>query len=83
MEWLSYFELHSRWEGGGHRILVMDGHSSYVNLNFVSFCWQHKIVLVCLPPHLTYLLQPLDLVLFRKLKQAYSDEVTRRTSLGY
>lgn len=66
----------------GFRILIMDGHSSHVNLKFVSYCWSRKIIPICLPPHATHLLQPLDLVMFRKFKKAYSDKVDDYAARG-
>ena len=67
----------------GYRMLIMDGHSSHVNVEFVRFCWDHRIIPVCLPPHSTHILQPLDLVIFRRLKQAYSDKVDEYSRNGW
>ena len=53
----------------------MDGHSSHINIEFVKFCWLKKIILICLPPHLTHLLRPLDLVIFLVLKRLYLSKV--------
>lgn len=53
----------------------MDGHSSHVNINFVEFCWAYKIIPICLPPHSTHFLQPLNLVIFLVLKRLYSSKV--------
>jgi hypothetical protein len=60
----------------------MDGHSSHVNLEFVEFCWLHKIIPICLLPHSTHLLQPLDLVIFSVLKRLYSAKVDEYASNG-
>ena len=67
----------------GYRILIMDGHSSHVNLDFVRFCESSRIVPICLPSHSTHILQPLDLVIFRRLKQEYSDKVDEYASKGW
>ena len=42
----------------------MDGHSSHLSPNFLRFAVDHGILLVCLPPHTTQHLQPLDVRLF-------------------
>ena len=55
----------------------MDGHSSYINLKFVQFCEDHKIILICLPPHSIHLLQPLDLIIFLQLKRLYLLKVNK------
>jgi len=60
----------------------MDGHSSHINVNFVEYCWNHKIIPICLPLHLTHLLQPLDLVIFSLLKHAYSTKVNEYAACG-
>jgi len=69
-------------EHHGYRMLIMDGHSSHIGLDFVSFCWQHKIVPICLPSHSTHLIQPLDLVIFSKLKRCYSSKVDEYAKVG-
>jgi DDE superfamily endonuclease len=60
----------------------MDGHSSHVNIEFVKFCWSKKIIPICLPPHSTHLLQPLDLVIFSVLKRLYSSKVNKYAARG-
>ena len=60
---------------GEKRLLILDGHTSHVNVEFCEFCKAHDIVLFCLPPHSTHLLQPLDVGLFAPLQQAYSKAV--------
>ena len=37
---------------------------------------------LCLPPHLTHILQPLDLVIFSLLKRAYSTKVDKYAACG-
>jgi hypothetical protein len=58
----------------------MDGHSSYINVDFVKYYWNYKIIPICLPPHLTHLLQLLDLVIFSPLKRVYSTKVNEYTA---
>ena len=60
----------------------MDGHSSHTNIDFVEFCWNHKIIPICLPPHSIHLLQPLDLVIFSVLKRLYSAKVDEYAARG-
>jgi hypothetical protein len=45
-------------------------------MDFINYCDQNKILLAVLPPHLTYTLQPLDVVMFKPLLTAYSKELT-------
>jgi len=60
----------------------MDRHSSYTNIEFVEFCWKHKIIPICLPPHLTHFLQPLDLVIFLVVKRLYLAKVDEYIARG-
>ena len=50
-------------------LLILDGHSSHVNLQFSEFCDRHNIICFCLPAHSTHLLQPLDVGLFGPLQR--------------
>jgi len=91
LKWLEHFERHTRRieaceaskiEHHGYRLLIMDGHTSHTNIDFVEFCWNHKIIPICLPPHSTHFLQPLDLVIFSVLKRLYSAKVDEYAARG-
>ena len=56
---------------GEYRLLIVDGHASHVSIEFITFARKHKIICLCLPPHSTHLLQPLDVSVFGPLKQNY------------
>lgn len=60
-----------------HRLLILDGHGSHINMKFIDFCDSNRILLAIYPPHSTHTLQPLDVYLFRPLSQAYSNELAR------
>ena len=68
-----------------HRLLIIDGHDSHVTVEAIQFCVSHDIVLVCLPPYATHLLQPLDVGVFLPLSTYYSGllEALLRAYLGY
>jgi hypothetical protein len=36
------------------RLLIIDGHSSHIDMAFVDWADQHGIILLILPPHTTY-----------------------------
>jgi hypothetical protein len=40
-------------------------------MDFINFCNDNKILLTVFPPHATYTLQPLDVLLFKPLSDAY------------
>lgn len=53
------------------RLLIFDGHGSHITFEFVSKCFSHNILLLCLPAHSTHLLQPLDVGLFSPYQHFY------------
>jgi hypothetical protein len=63
--------------GNRRRLLIVDGHSSHVNMAFLNKCDELRILVLILPPHSTHRLQPLDVGLFGNLSTAYSVEVDK------
>lgn len=59
-----------------YRLLILDGHGSYVTMVFVEYCDQSKILLAIYPPHSTHTLQPLDICMFKPLSTAYLNEIS-------
>ena len=59
----------------GRRLLIVDSHSSYINLRFIELCDRLRILLLILPPHSTYRLQPLDILLFVPLARFYTNNL--------
>ena len=52
-------------------LLFMDGHSSHFSKETAEFCSRRQILLYCLPPHSSHILQPLDVGFFSSLKNAW------------
>ena len=52
-------------------LLVLDGHSSYIDLRTGQFCKENNVILFCLPPHSSHLTQPLDVGVFGPFKKEY------------
>jgi hypothetical protein len=52
-----------------------DSHESHHSLEFQELCKENNIYTLCMPPHSSHLLQPLDVGCFLPLKRAYSREV--------
>ena len=55
--------------------LLVDGHSSHIDLDTSKFCKENGILLYCLPPHSSHITQPLDVGFFSPLKGAWSKSV--------
>ena len=45
-------------------------------------CHNRKILPLCLPPHITHLLQPLDVAIFEPLQKIYDDLVSQESEAG-
>ena len=87
LQWLQkVFHVHTEKKAGNRRrLLIVDGHSSHVNLKFIEWADHHWILLMILPPHSTHRLQPLDVGLFQPLATAYSQQISKLMleGLGY
>ena len=59
--------------GNWRRLLIVDGHSSHLNMALINECDRLRILLTILPPHSTPRLQPLDVSLFRPLATHYTN----------
>ena len=53
-------------------VLFLDGHSSHVSISVAQFCLEHEIILYCLPPHASHILQPLDVAVFGPMKKKWN-----------
>jgi hypothetical protein len=60
---------------GAYRLLILNGHNSYAALEFDQFCKDNKIITLCIPPHTSHLLQPLDVECYSPPKVVYRHEV--------
>lgn len=73
LEWLKHFDKHSqKSQISGYRLLIVDGHGSHHTSQFIQYCDDHNIIPFGLPPHLTHLLQPLDVVCFQPYKHYHA-----------
>jgi hypothetical protein len=56
---------------GKYRLLILDGHGSHLTPKFDEICEKNNIIAICMPPHSSHLLQPLDIGCFAVLKRSY------------
>ncbi|KAL3707102.1 hypothetical protein TMatcc_008115 [Talaromyces marneffei ATCC 18224] len=61
----------------GWRLLILDGHGSYITMRFIEYCDNNKILLAIFPAHPTHTLQPLDDAIFSPLSAAYTEQLRR------
>jgi hypothetical protein len=79
LSWLEHvFEKHTAHRTKGvYRLLILDGHGSHLTPEFDLFCKEHRIITLCMPPHSSHLLQPLDIGCFAVLKQLYGRQIEK------
>lgn len=77
-QWLQkVFEPNTRRTTSTHRILILDGHGSHLTVEFHEFCKEHDIIMLCMPPHSSHLLQPLDIAVFAPVKVEYGSQISQ------
>lgn len=54
------------------QLLILDGHSSHESLAILELAKENDIHILCLPPHTTHCLQPLDRSVFGPFSAAYN-----------
>jgi hypothetical protein len=76
LAWLQHFIKYTETRTvGSYRLLIIDGHESHKSLAFQDLCEENKIITLCMPPHSSHILQPLDVGCFAPLKRAYGREI--------
>ena len=56
-------------------LLLVDGHTTHIDIETSKFCMHHGILLYCLPPHSSHATQPLDVGFFGALKSNWKKAV--------
>ena len=51
--------------------LFFDGHGSHLTYATVKAAMDDQIIMICLPPHTSHALQPLDVAVFKPLKDKW------------
>ena len=57
-------------------VLLVNGHSTHIDIEISKLCKEKGILLYCLPPHSSHITQPLDVGFYGPLKQAWKKAVT-------
>ncbi|EMD60749.1 hypothetical protein COCSADRAFT_344766 [Bipolaris sorokiniana ND90Pr] len=80
VEWVKHYNQHTAARTAGvYQLLILDGHSSHATPEFDQYCAKNKIITLCMPPHTSHLLQPLNVSYFSPLKRAYGREIKELT----
>jgi len=82
-QWIQHFYQHTRHASKSKwRLLIFDGYSSHQTAQFRQFCLDNHILTLCMPPHSSHILQPLDVSCFGPLKKAYGSQIENKLRLG-
>ena len=60
----------------------MDGYGSHVTAQFDNICADNMVIPICMPPHSSHLLQPLDIGCFLVIKRAYGQAIQSKLRYG-
>jgi hypothetical protein len=55
----------------------MDSYNSYINMRFINYCDQNRILFIILSSYLTHRLQFLDIGFFGSFAEYYSQKIDR------
>ena len=72
VRWLKHFVYHAKPSLERKVILIVDGHVTHKSLEAVEYASANGVVMICLPPHTTHRMQPLDKTIYGPLKCAYN-----------
>ena len=75
-DWFNHFLKHTRPSLETPILLILDGHATHVkNLEVIELATRNHVEILCLPPHTTHRLQPLDVAFMRPLMLNYDEAV--------
>ncbi|KAJ4425867.1 hypothetical protein ANN_27493 [Periplaneta americana] len=82
-EWFSHFIQQTKPTAESPVLLILDGHFSHTrNLDIIIKAKENHVTILCLLPHTTHKLQPLDTTFMGPLKTYYSEEVRQALRTG-
>lgn len=71
LDWFQKILISEGQKLEGKKLLIYDGHSSHLSLPLIDMAIQNGIELFCLPAHTSHLLQPLDVAVYKGVKQGW------------
>jgi len=74
-QWFHHFLKHTHSTIDNPSLLILDGHATYThNLEVIQLARDTGVTLLCLPPHCSHKLQPLDVSFMKPLSTFYDQE---------
>ena len=81
-KWFVEWEIKSRTENEEGiletRLMIYDGHLSHVSYATICYARKNNVTVLKLPPHTTDVLLPLDLSVFKSLKEKWGNGLYKR-----
>ncbi|XP_041972305.1 uncharacterized protein LOC121728230 [Aricia agestis] len=77
VKWLKHFQKHTKSSIDDPVLLVCDGHASHKSFEAVTYAKENGIAMLCLPPHCTHRMQPLDVSIYGPLKTYFHQEISK------
>ncbi|GFG39808.1 hypothetical protein Cfor_10583 [Coptotermes formosanus] len=75
-QWFKHFVRYAKPSKEDPVTLTMDGHHSHTrNIEVIDIAREKRVIIVCLPPHCTHKLQPLDVSFIHPLKTYYAQRI--------
>lgn len=74
-EWFEHVFLPTIKEIPGKHLLIMDQHSSHINLKVIDLAIENEVALLTFKPKTTHRMQPYDVAVFGPVKKAWSKVV--------
>lgn len=75
-QWFNHFTDYVRPSAENPVLLLLDGHHTHTrNLDVIVAARENHVTLLCLPPHTTHKMQPLDKSVMGALKAYYNEEI--------
>lgn len=75
-KWLHHFVEHTKPSEDNAIVLIFDGHYTHTrNIDVIDFARENHISIVCLPPHSTHKMQPMDVGFMFPLKTYYAQAI--------
>lgn len=77
VKWLKHFKEHTKSSTDDPVLLICDGHASHKSIEALTFAKENGIHMLCLPPHCTHRMQPLDVSIYGPLKTYFHQEISK------
>jgi len=76
LQWFEHFVRQSHPTADSPVLLILDGHKTHTtNLAVINMAREQHVSLLCLPPHCSHRLQPLDVTFMKPLNAFYVQEI--------